>query len=397
MTVNQYRVFDALLKHATDQYKVDPARLWYTISIAALSSKIGLESSHNTSYIKNIVDELVTFGVNWDYLAGLNKGEWNTSALLAGAKLSKGGMLSYHYAANLRELFMNPEMWAWVDFRIMKRFSRAATPPVYQNVLRYASLGKTPVLSVDVWRDLILGIAWRKGSYKVYKEFKRAVLQRALDEINVESDHTFELVELKEGGRAVTSLQFIIKKKVKQEAIEAADFDVISAMKRLGVPYSEARKLLAQHGAEAVNVALSYLERRQGLKLQPVANVPAYFRNVLKMGYTFETPQDNLQKALPQSKKAATRTSEELTSLFLADRRVESQRYFAELESAEQAALVERYNMQQPSPDLKIESAEKMKKIVSTAFFSWVANDTWGEPTDSDMLRFVIERARVTI
>ncbi|WP_028221579.1 replication initiation protein [Paraburkholderia oxyphila] len=397
MTVNQYRVFDALLKHATDQYKVDPARLWYTISIGALSSKIGLESSNNTSYIKNIVDELVTFGVNWDYLAGLNKGEWNTSALLAGAKLSKGGMLSYHYADNLRELFMNPEIWAWVDFRIMKRFSRAATPPVYQNVLRYAGLGKTPALSVDVWRDLILGMDWRKGSYKVYKEFKRAVLQRALDEINTESDHTFELVELKEGGRAVTSLQFIIKEKVKPEVIEASDLDVISAMKKLGVPYSEARKLLAQHSAEAVNAAVSYVEQRQASKLQPIANVPAYFRNALKMGYTVETPQGNEQKALPQSKKANTNTSEEVTALFHADRMAESQRYFVELEPSEQAALVDRFNAQQTSSNLKVASIAKMKKIASTAFFSWLANDTWGEPTDSDMLRFVMEKARVTI
>lgn len=396
MTLQQYRVFDALLKHATDQYKDDPKRIWYTISIGDLAKKIGLENSNNTGYIKAIIDELVTFGVNWDYLAGLNKGEWNSSALLAGAKISKGGMLSYHYADNLRELFMNPEIWAWIDFRIMNRFSKAVTAPVYQNVLRYAGIGKTPVLAVDVWRDLIVGMEWRKGSYAEYKEFKRAVILKALDEINMKSDHTFELIEIKE-GRAISALQFLVKEKVIQEAIEPSDLEVITAVKKLGVPYSETRKLLAKYGADAVTQAVHYTEQRVTSKLEPLKNVAAYFRNALNNGYAVGTPQLEKPKAPTAVKQNSTSTPEEVHALFDANRRAESRGYFLELDTAEQAALIDRYNEQQETGMLKIKTAAKMKKASETAFYSWLAEETWGKPTDSDVLQFLMTKAKVSV
>lgn len=395
LTLQQYRVFDALLKHATDQYKADAKRVWYTISIGDLSEKIGLEKSNNTAYIKAIVSELVTFGVNWDYLAGLPKGEWNTSALLAGAK-TKGGTLSYHYADNLRELFMDPKMWAWIDFRIMNRFSKAVTPPVYQNILRYAGIGQTPILPVDVWRDLIVGMEWRKGSYAVYKEFNRAVLQKALTEINAKSDHIFEMIEVPE-GRKVVALQFLIKEKVKQEVIEATDLEVIASVKKLGLPYSEVRKLLAKFGAEAVTEAVRYVEQRLVSKLPPVGNVAAYFRNTLNNGYKVGSPQVDEPRVAATAKPSSANTSEEVLALFAADRLAESRGYFVELDPAEQAGLIDRYNEQQDSAQLTITSASKMKKITETAFFTWLADDTWGKPTDSDILQFIMSKAKVTV
>lgn len=399
MTLNQYRVFDALLKHAMDQHKIDPSRVWYTIKIGDLSEKIGLETSNNTAYFKGLLNDLTTFGVNWDYLVGLNKGEWNASALLAAAKISKGGLLSYHYAENLRELFMKPEIWAWVDFRIMKRLSHAFSAPLYQNVLRYAGLGKTPKFTVDVWRDLIVGMEWRKGSYAEYKEFKRAVLKKALDDINLKSDHIFELIEFKEGGRAVSSIQFVISEKVKQEVLEPSDLEILTAVTKFGLPLSEARKLLSSNGAAAMEAAVQYVEKRLASKqMPPLENVAAYFRNALKLGYTLDAKSQasgESRRVSPPS--SATTSPNDLTALFNADRVRESQRYFLELDPAEQEGLVDRYNSRDISADLKIVSISKMKKTASTAFFAWLADDTWGVPTSDDLLKFVMTKTKITV
>ncbi len=398
MTLNQYRVFDALLKHAMDQHKADPQRVWYTIQVSELSEKIGLESSNNTAYFKGILNDLTTFGVNWDYLVGLKKGEWNASALLAAAKISRGGLLSYHYAENLRELFVTPEIWALVDFRIMKRLSHAFSAPLYQNVLRYEGLGQTPVLSVDVWRDLIVGMNWRKGSYAVYKEFKRTVLKKALDDINRNADHVFELVELKEGGRAVSSLQFIIKKKERQDVVAAPELDVLSSVTTLGVPLSEGRRLIARHGAEQVSGAVQYVEKRLANKqLPPLENVSAYFRNTVKMGWTINEESTQERKSQLPAPGGAVASPTDLRALFIADRIAESKGYFAELDTAERGALVKRYNDQQNNIDLRIADEHKMKKLASTAFFTWVADDTWGASTDSDLLKFIMTKTKVTI
>jgi len=59
--------------------------------------------------------------------------------------------------------------------------------------------------------------------------------------------------------------------------------------------------------------------------------------------------------------------------------------------------LIDRYNGQQEADLLKITSAAKMKKASETAFFTWLAEDTWGEPTDSDVLQFVMTKAKVSV
>lgn len=104
----------------------------------------------------------------------------------------------------------------------MKRLSHAFSAPLYQGVLRYAGLGQTPKFSVDVWRDLIVGMEWRKRFVCRVQSSSALCSKKALDDINRKSDHIFELVEHREQGRAVSSLQFIIKEKVKQEVIEAS-------------------------------------------------------------------------------------------------------------------------------------------------------------------------------
>lgn len=80
-------------QHAMDQHKVDSSRVWYTIKIADLSRRSGLESSNNTAYFKGILNDLTTFGVSWDYLVGAKKVGGARNAILAGAKITKGRTL----------------------------------------------------------------------------------------------------------------------------------------------------------------------------------------------------------------------------------------------------------------------------------------------------------------
>ena len=58
--------------------------------------------------------------------------------------------------------------------------------------------------------------------------------------------------------------------------------------------------------------------------------------------------------------------------------------------------MIDRYNDQQATDLLKITSVTKIKKASETAFFTWLAEDTWGKPTDSDVLQFVMTKAKVT-
>lgn len=403
LSLPQYKLFDALLKNAGAQYKRDPSRIWFDIGLGQLTTEIGL-NSNNRKYMKTAINSLVTFGVNWDYLAGLNKGQWNASALLAGARITPGGVLQYHYAENLKEVFLNPGVWANIDMAIIRRFRRASSAVLYENIVRYDGIGKTPELSVDVWRNLILGMEWKKGSYAEYKEFKRRILTFGVNEINAVSDHVVEMIEVKSktNSRSVTAIQFIMRPKDIPHVANEADLDVLGRVTKLDVPLSEARRLLATHGQEAIVTALDYMDQRLKLKGGPkVESVPAYFRKTLQNGYKVDEKASGTESAVGSSSASHTAaraaTSNNINELFQTYRRKEVTGYFFELDAADQMAVLQRYNEQQGTASLKIESGKKMKKTTETAFYTWLANDVWGLPTDSDILAFVMDNAKISL
>jgi hypothetical protein len=64
----------------------------------------------------------------------------------------------------------------------------------------------------------------------------------------------------------------------------------------------------------------------------------------------------------------------------------EAEKYFHELDAADQTAAIERYNAHQATPVLRL--AKKASKGAQMAFYSWLGTETWGEPTTEDFLRF---------
>ncbi|CAE6956432.1 replication initiation protein [Paraburkholderia domus] len=403
LSLPQYKVFDALLKRAGNQYKKDPTRIWFEIGLGELTTEIGL-NSNNRKYVKTVINSLVTFGVNWDYLAGLNKGQWNASALLAGARITPSGVLQYHYAENLKEVFLNPAVWANIDMAIIRRFQRSSSAVLYENIVRYDGIGKTPELSVDVWRNLVLGMEWKKGSYAEYKEFKRRILTFGVNEINAVSDHLVEMIEVKSktNSRSVTAIQFILRAKDIPQVLEESDLDVLGRVTKLDVPLSEARRLLTTHGQEAIVTALDYMDQRLKQKIGPkVESVPAYFRKALVNGYKVDDKANAADSVATSPTAARTKaravTGNNINDLFQTHRRKEVTGYFFELDAADQMKVLQRYNEQQSLASLKIESGKKMKKTTETAFYTWLADDVWGPATDSDVLTFVMNNAKISL
>lgn len=385
ISLQQAKTWNALIKNAIEQRK-EGERTWFEYSIGDLISDVGLNSK-NREYVKATINSLVGFVVNWDQLAA--KSEWNASALLAGAKLS-GGTLKYQFSDNISELLLSPEVYASIDMRIARVFKRGYALTLWENVVRYEGVGQTGKMKVNTLRDLLLGMDWAQGSYAEYKIFKSRILVPALKEINDISDHEIVLKEHKT-GRAVTEVQFFITPKRKSEATSEEDLDVLSAMTKLSVPLSEARKLLGHHGPEAVRQALAYTEVRVKKKnAQPLDNVASYFRKALANGYQLESGRGKPDSNVVSIASSSEQAEDKLLSKLLADRAEQARGYFNELDSGEQGDCVNRYNENQVAPQLKLAANKKPKKAAEQAFFYWLAEDVWGKPTDRDLLNFVL-------
>jgi hypothetical protein len=387
ISLQQAKMFNALIKNAIEQNKVGE-RVWFDYPVRQLICDVGLNSK-NRDYVKATINSLVGFVVNWDHLS--ESREWNASGLVAGAKLS-GSTLRYQFSDNMREILMNPRIYASIDMRIAREFKRGHALTLWENVVRYEGIGRTPKMSVDTLRDLLLGLDWTSGSYAQYKTFKSRVLLPALEEINRIADHEIAFHEFKT-GRTVTEVQLTITAKRTPDVTMEYDLDLLASITAFGIPLSEARKLLREYGHVTLQDAIQYTRQRTSRKnAQPVQNVGAYFRKALVGGWRVDDSRATaiLTARAPQKDGGS---EDELISRYLAFRAGEAKDYFEELDPEERSAYVDQYNAQQVAEQLRLSVGPKPRKAALEAFAYWLADTVWGKPTDRDLLNYLLRDA----
>lgn len=388
--LQQRKMFSSLIKNAIKQESVEPGRSSFTITIGALSQDSGL-NSNNTQYVKDTVNSLISTVVNWDYLASDSSTVWRASGLLAGAEL-KQAVLRYSFSEQIRGELLNPEVFALIDMRIAREFRRSHSLALWENTVRYEGVGLTAKIPLSKFRDLILGQDKSAQTYQEYKLFKSKVLLPCIREVNELSDHTLELVEHKV-GRKVEAVQFKVARK--PSVTLGAEGDgrnegLIEEMAKLGVPRSEAKKLLSQYGEQRVRAAIVYTNGRVTKRgAAQIENIPAYFRKALLNEYApiQESTEDKSAKPVGKAEQQA-----QLRAKYDAWKLGDAKAYFLELEISDQSKLIARYNDSVGANNLKLSTTKKPSKLAETSFFSWLTLDTWGEPSADDLLEFLLSK-----
>jgi hypothetical protein len=136
-------------------------------------------------------------------------------------------------------------------------------------------------------------------------------------------------------------------------------------------------------------------KRVKNTKLSRVDNVAAYFRGALDKNYA-QPRTGSSQQILPSAAKAVT-TEDELTVLkekFSLGRVAEAKNYFSELSASVQTETFDRFLESIPTPTLRssMKRGGPTSKMASVQFFSWLALQTWGEPTMEDLLVFAAKK-----
>lgn len=390
LTLQQRRLFNSLIKNAIE-HRLDrnDGASTFKISIPEMMAELSL-TTKDTAYIKETAKSLMRTVVDWDQLNSDGTATWTGSTLVAGAKIT-GPILSYSFAPEICEELLNPERYAMIDMRIAKLFRRSHALALWENTVRYERVGMTAKIPLKTFRNLILGREEGETKYKEYKIFKRAVILPCIAEINDVSDHTLELIEHKV-GRSVAEVQFRISRKESAKAAEGEDLELVQSVVKLNVPLSEARKAIRTFGAARVRQAVAYTKQRIAKKNVPaIDNVAAYFRKAVTENWAKGMDSETAAAPSESAPKAVlARTPEEAKSQYIAARITEAQRYFAELDPEEQEAAISRYNDQCTVPNQRVISGKKPSKAAQTAFYQWLAFETWGEPTSDDLLRFIL-------
>ncbi len=257
------------------------------------------------------------------------------------------------------------------------------------------------------WYPKLAGNPMPEGSKFEYKYFKRDTLHPAIAEINTLSDILVDLIEHREGKR-VKELQFSVKPKP-QGALDLRDGDseetkLLTELIQLGVRRNNALTLLKQYGAKRIERNIEYTKQRQKTLGDAMRNPVLYLKKAIREDYAVDASADdlsaeNLDDPRTAQEKAGQEREKSLRAEFDTYRRSLAADMFKEMPKAQSIETweiyIERLRVKMNSVLLKQAETKGLKsKHVEVDFLDWLAHKNWGEPTEKELLQYVLRKSK---
>lgn len=388
----QRLAFNAMLKNAHNWHAKNPdqSRDVYEISRSELMSMIDY-TSPNRKHLKDALRQMQKMTVEWDLLKQDGQSVWQSTVLLPEIGFDRE-TIYYSYSPGIKPMLFDPTTWARLDLRIQRSFRLDAAAALYEwcNRFRNNPSKRTNEMSWEEWRWVIYGAIDETSILKEYKIFKREKLKPALLEINAISDLEVEMLEIKEGGRRIKNLQFIVTEKKHFHLIDADDSiskEWDAKLKEMKIPSKDRLRVLSNYKLDVIEAHYRYTMTRVARPGQEkIANVGRYFLNALHNGYANDLVID---EPVPVPELDPLKT---LQQAYSADRNKEASTMFAEMDDAEKEALLAEYNAVQTDAITKVpETRSKRSARLMIPFYSWLAIRTWSAPTTEDLLKYGLE------
>ena len=234
MTHLQRRAWNVLLANA---YNELPDKDIHSVSVAELAAKLGFDSG-NVVYLKETLEALVDFTVEWNILRKDKKQEWGVAGLLAEARIVDG-ICYYEYSHSMRQRLHNPRIYSKLNLRLQNQFKGQYALILWEICFDYfdtdRGTGETPFIPLETFREL-MGIEVEE--YPLFKLLNRDVIKPAIKEINALTDYHVE-AEHKRIGRKVAELKFRITR-VKQLPVQESLFPDIENLPPVAVELVQA-------------------------------------------------------------------------------------------------------------------------------------------------------------
>jgi len=281
LSLLQRKIANALLFNA---YKELQEKEEHTIHISKLCEIIGYESNDHRS-IKVALVNLISTVLEWNLVDGERleeKGVWNASAIIAGATIV-GPICTYSYSTQMRRLLYRPHIYARLDMSVQAKFQSTYGLALYENCNRFQDIQQTPWFSLETFRKL-MGV--EAGKYKIFRDFKSRVLDKAVKEVNQYSPLEISL-QLRKQNRRVVSIQFLIKKAaVPANTGLVQKNNIIEALKnKFGLSAKQTMQVIREHDVlyiqEKIDLILSSLSFKSG----KVKHLAKYLLSALRDDY----------------------------------------------------------------------------------------------------------------
>lgn len=405
LTLLTRKLFNVLL-HLAQQQGVDETV--YRMSLSQICANASFDSN-DTALIKEHLRKMNACQVEWNTGVKGNR-RWGVTNLLSEVELiedPKSGrcLVEWTYSPKIKGQLLEPETYTRLSLYFQSSLRSSAALALYEICCRYATSPSSLTMRVSWawWRPVLTGIPDGDDdrAYMEYKYFKRDVVKPAVLEVSTVTDLDVELIEHKE-GRRIVDIQFRVSRK-SQTALPLADTNVLNMelvgrLMALGLSQNDIAAIYGSTEESTIKAALELTEKRMRSKgLPELTSAAAYFKDALRKGYAASKQIAAREVKAKESAPVAPKLSrEDIRRQLHAKRLVEAREYFAELGEAEQAKVLAEWESEAlPSLSNPIKRSYKTRALdtplVATEFYTWMARTMWGEPSESDLLEFMLE------
>lgn len=396
----QRLAFNAMLKHALEEHEKNPNAVIDTYSISRIElMRIIDYTSPNRKHLKDALTQMQKLTVQWDFLQQDGDAMWASCVLLPFVGFDRDRVY-YSYAPQIKPMLFDSKIYARLDLRIQRVFKLDPSAALYEWVNRFRTNPSklTNEMVWEDWRWVIYGEVNEKSVLNEYKLFKREKLKPAMKEINEKSDLTIELIENKDGGRSVKTLQFRVEEKaifrLEAPADSGESIEWESRLEEMGIGVRDRKKILSTYPLTFIDATWRFTMTRVADKSQkPIKNIAAYMKRALEGKFAPEVvlpPPSSPGKDLMSMRNIQTN--------FIQHRNAEAEAMLKEMPAEDRDAVIAEYNALQPTKATKIpDEIDKRSARFMVPLYAWLAQKHWGEPTPEDVFQFAISTGAISV
>jgi plasmid replication initiation protein len=189
----------------------------------------------------------------------------------------------------MKQLLYSPSMFGKINLYIQSRFKSSYGLALYENCIRYRGLPFTKWFEMETFRKL-MGVPTE--NYTVFRDFKRRVLDKSVEEVNTYSDLVVE-AELAREKRRVVRIRFALKERPKKLRIgttsdETSKDDKVMAdlrsslIMQFGLSPEQTEQVLQDYSFDFIQEKIGIVESSKNYKQGKVKNSAGYLMSAFK-------------------------------------------------------------------------------------------------------------------
>lgn len=308
LSLLQRKIANALLYNAYDDLLIKEE---YQIHIGSLCKLIGYDS-HDHKSIKKALVNLLSTVIEWNLIDGTKvdtEGVWNASSIIADASI-EGAICTYSYSNKMRKLLHRPELYGRLNMQVQAQFQSSYGLALYENCIRYQNIGQTPWFNLAKFRQL-MGI--EEGKYKIFRDFKTRVLDKAVKEVNKYSPIIVDS-QMRKQNRQVIAIQFLIKQangviipdKEENALLQTVHAETLKII--FGLSKKQIADVFSAYSSDYIASKITLIENSTSFKTKKINNLAKYFLSALQEDYQSAVSNTKKEKMMTTKQKQNEQT-----------------------------------------------------------------------------------------